>query len=98
MASRPPEIVAAVRRIAVVAILAGIGLVGVALMWWASFYRGIGLTDALSCLYARGGTCGFITRVAGEAGRVAYSPSIFWLGAGSLVGGGLVRLGIAVRA
>jgi len=97
MASRPPEIVAAVQRIAVLAIIGGIVLLGVALVWWASFYRGIGLADALSCLYARGGTCGFIMHVAGEAGRMAYSPSIFWLGAGSLVGGGLLRLGIAVR-
>jgi cytochrome bd-type quinol oxidase subunit 1 len=98
MVSRPPEIVAVVQRIAVLAVLGGIFLLCAALAWWASFYREIGLADALSCLYARGGTCGFITHVAGEAGRMAYSPSIFWLGAGSLVGGGLLRLGIAVRA
>jgi hypothetical protein len=98
MASQPPEIVAAVRCIAGLAILGGIGLLCVALVWWASFYWAIGLADALSCLYARGGTCGFITHVAGEAGRMAYSPSIFWLGAGSLVGGGFLRVGIAVGA
>jgi hypothetical protein len=98
MGSQPPEIVAAVQRIAAVAILGGIGLLCVAVVWWASFYRAIGLVDTLSCLYARGGTCGFITHVAGETGRMSYSPAIFWLGAGSLVGGGLVRLGIAVRA
>jgi hypothetical protein len=98
MALRPPDIVAAIQRIAVLATLGGIFLLCVALVWWASFYRAIGLADALSCLYARGGTCRLITHVAGEAGRMAYSPAVFWLGAGSLLGGGLVRLGIAVRA
>jgi hypothetical protein len=90
------DIVAAIGRLAVPAIIVGVTLIAVALLWWGFFYRPIGLGPALSCLYARGGTCGFIRHVAAEAGRVAYSPAVFWLGAFSLACGGVARIAVAM--
>jgi hypothetical protein len=89
-------IVAAIGRLAVPAIIAGTALIVVALLWWGFFFRPIGLRPALSCLYARGGTCGFIRHVAAEAGRVAYSPAVFWLGAFTLACGGVARIAAAM--
>jgi hypothetical protein len=60
------------------------------------FYRSVGLGPAFSCLYGRGGTCDFIRHVAAEAGRVAYSPKVFRLGAVVLAGGSVVRLAVAM--
>jgi hypothetical protein len=84
------------RRLSTLAIVAGLVLVGGALLWWGAFYRPIGLGPALSCLYARGGTCGFVQHVAAAAGRRAYSPAVFRLGMVVLAGGSFVRLAIAL--
>jgi hypothetical protein len=89
-------IVVALRRLSVLAMFGGLGLIGIAVVWWATFYRPYGLAPAVSCLYARGGSCGFIIHIAGEAGRVAYSPSVLWLGVFSLVGGTVARLLLAI--
>jgi hypothetical protein len=98
MAGARADSAVALRRLSLLAIVAGLALVALALLWWADFYRPVGLARALSCLYARGGSCGFIRHVAAEAGRVAYSPVLFWLGAGSFSGGAAARLALAILA
>jgi hypothetical protein len=90
-----PRAAAALRRLAGLAIVLGLGLIAAAVVWWAIFFHPVGLADAASCLYSRGGACLFVRRVAAAAGRVAYSPSVFWLGAASLVGGLVLRAGAA---
>ena len=95
MRRQSPRVVAALRRLANLAIVLGLCLVLVALLWWASFFGPIGLAEAASCLYARGGACLFIRYVATAAGRVAYSPLVFWLGTASLAGGLALRWGAA---
>lgn len=96
MARLGPDIAHAVQRLSLLAILFGIAVVALALFWWADFYRPAGLGHAMSCVYARGGSCGFIRHVAAEAGRVAYSPALFWLGAGTFSGGAAARLALAI--
>jgi len=95
MRRQSPCAVAALRLLAGLAIVLGLFLLVVALLWWAIFFRPVGLADAASCLYSRGGACLFIRDVAATAGRVAYSPAIFWLGATSLAGGLALRWGAA---
>jgi hypothetical protein len=91
-----PDIVAGSRRLSVLAILGGLALLAAALLWWGWFYRLIGLGPAFPCLYGGGDTCGFIRHVAAEAGRVAYSPAVFRLGAVALAGGSVARLAVAM--
>jgi hypothetical protein len=86
------DVVAAIRRLSVLAILGGLALLVAALLWWGYFYRAIGLGSTVSCLYASGGTCDFIRHVAAEAGRRAYSPTVFRLAVVLLAGGSVVRL------
>jgi len=90
------KIAIGVRRLSLLAIVIGLVLVVAALLWWGFFYRSIGLGVALSCLYARGGSCDFIRHVAAEAGRAAYTPALFRLGVVALAGGSLARVAIAV--
>lgn len=96
MARAGPGTAVAIRHLSLLAIVAGFALVALAVFWWADFYRPVGLDRAISCLYARGGSCGFIRHVAAEAGRVAYSPVLFWLGAVSFSGGVAARLALAI--
>jgi hypothetical protein len=91
-----PGIAAAIRRLSELAIVSGLVIVLAALVWWARFYGPIGLGATVACLYARSGTCDFIRHVAAEAGRVAYSPTLFRLGAVSLAGGVVARLAVAL--
>ncbi len=93
MRSKSQRAAAVLRLFASLAIGLGLCLLVVALLWWATFFRPVGLADAASCLYSRGGACLFIRDVAATAGRVAYSPAIFWLGAASLAGGLALRWG-----
>src|SRR5207302_2213295 len=83
-----PQIVTLAGWAALLAMIGGGVVTGAALLWWFDFYRGIGLGDAVSCIYSRSGACGFIARVAAEAGRMAYSPKLFWLGILAFCGGG----------
>jgi hypothetical protein len=91
-----PDIVAGIRRLSMLAVLSGLALLAIALLWWGWFYRPVGLGSAFSCLYGGGGACDFIRHVAAEAGRVAYSPKVFRLGAVALAGGSVVRLAVAM--
>jgi hypothetical protein len=91
-----PDIVAGIRHLSVLAILGGFALLAVALLWWGWFYRLIGLGPGFPCLYGGGRTCDFIRHVAAEAGRVAYSPAVFRLGAVALAGGSVARLAVAM--
>lgn len=88
--------------IALLAVGGGLVVTLAAICWWAIFYGGVvgraapgDLENALSCLYSSRGVCGFIPGMARAAGRVAYSPALFWLGICSVVGGVATRLLLA---
>jgi hypothetical protein len=89
-------VVAAIRRLSLLAIIVGFALIAGAVLWWGYFYRAIGLGSTVSCLYASGGTCDFIRHVAAEAGRRAYSPTVFRLGVVLLTGGSVIRLAVTL--
>jgi hypothetical protein len=75
----------------------GIILLVAALLWWATFYGGIvkqlggTLSDAFSCLYSSGGSCGLAAGIAQMLGKTPYSPFIFWIGALGFAVGGLMK-------
>jgi hypothetical protein len=96
--------VAAIGRIAWLAVGGGLLVTLAALGWWASFYGDVigregqgSLANAISCLYSRSGICGFIPSMAHEAGKMAYSPAVFWLGISLLLSGVATRLVLARR-
>ena len=96
--------VAAISRIAWLAVGGGLLVTLAALAWWASFYADVvgrdgqgSLANAVACLYSRSGICGFIPSMAHEAGKMAYSPSLFWLGISLLLSGVAVRLALSRR-
>jgi hypothetical protein len=75
-----------------------------AVIWWATFYGGVvnqdaqgDLRNAIQCLYSRRGVCGFIPSVARSAGRVAYSPTVFWFGICLILSGVAMKLLLARR-
>ncbi len=88
--------------LALLASVTGLALTLIAISWWAYAFNGIassgGYRNALSCLYSPGGICGFITAVAHQEGRVAYSPNLFRCGIVLLIGGGIVRLALPRKA
>jgi hypothetical protein len=92
------DVVVAIRRLSLLAVIGGLALVIGAVLWWGYFYRAIGLGSTVSCLYASGGTCDFIRHVAAEAGRRAYSPTAFRLAVVLLTGGSVVRIAVALWA
>ena len=92
-------------RIAWLAIAGGLVVTVTAIIWWAVFYGNIigegaqaTLRQAFSCLYSNRGVCGFIPGMARASGRLAYSPSLFWLGVCLLLSGMAMRLLVARRA
>ena len=92
-------------RIAWLAIAGGLVVTVAAIIWWAVFYGNIigegaqaTLRQAFSCLYSNRGVCGFIPGMTRASGRLAYSPSLFWLGVCLLLSGMAMRLLVARRA
>jgi hypothetical protein len=92
-------------RIAWIAIGGGVLVTVAAVVWWASFYGGIigqngqgRLVNALTCVYSSRGVCGFVSGTARQAGRLAYSPTIFWFGICLLLSGAAMRLLLARQA
>jgi hypothetical protein len=92
-------------RIAWIAIGGGVLIIVAAVVWWASFYGDIvnrdgqgRLVNALACVYSNRGVCGFVSGMARQAGRLAYSPTIFWFGICLLLSGAAMRLLLAKRA
>ena len=71
-------------------VLMGTGgvILGVAIIWWFSFYsevvnelgRGKGWDDALVCLYSSSGGCAIISGLAKFGGATPYEPLVFWVG------------------
>jgi hypothetical protein len=98
-------VVAALGRIAWLAVGSG-GLITLgAIGWWANFYGDVvgrsgqgSLANAFQCLYSRRGICGFIPSMAHEAGKMAYSPTVFWFGISLLLTGVAIRLVLARRS
>src|SRR6185437_1027782 len=96
----PKEPVAAVLgRIAWLAVAAGGVITLAAIGWWASFYGNVvrsngeaSLANAFPCLYSTHGVCGFIPSMAHAAGKMAYSPAVFWFGISLLLTGIALRL------
>lgn len=77
-----------------------------ALVWWFTFYSSVvrefsratgsqgegSVFEAMSCLYSSSGMCAVVTGIAALAGRTAYEPLVFWVGAVALVVGVLIRV------
>jgi hypothetical protein len=95
------------RRLGNLLIVAGAGVVGIAFIWWLSFYSSIkedlaqvpgrvpgadSVFDAINCLYSSSGICALVAGVAKLAGRTVYEPMLFWFGLAGLALGLLVRL------
>jgi hypothetical protein len=98
-------VVAALGRIAWLVLLGGALITLAAVGWWARFYGDVvgpggqgSLANAFPCLYSTRGVCGFIPSMAHEAGKMAYSPTVFWFGISLLLAGIVLRLILARQA
>jgi hypothetical protein len=98
-------VVAALGRIAWLAVAGGGFITLAAIGWWANFYSEVvgrdgqgSLANAFQCLYSRRGICGFIPSMAHDAGKMAYSPTVFWFGISLLLTGIAIRLLLARRS
>ena len=85
-------------------IVLALGVVGVlaSVFWWYRFYgdlvaasRGTSkLGDAFPCLYSDAGGCGFVSGLSQLAGGTPYEPTVFWVSAGVLILGIVLRLSV----
>lgn len=84
-------------KLANILLIGGIALVGIAILWWMSFYGSLAMefgktpSDTLSCLYSSGGPCGFVAGFAQMGGKTPYSPFLFWIGVVAAVIGGVIK-------
>jgi hypothetical protein len=87
---------ASLGRLSGIAIGLGILLIAGAIGWWALFYSEVlgdaDLAGALPCVYGHTGSCASIPAMAKAAGKVPYSPQLFWLGVVVLLGGMAARI------
>jgi len=94
-----------VGRIAGLVVVAGLAVTLGAVAWWATFYGGVagpdghgGLAGVVRCVWSNRGACGVASGMARGAGKLAYTPTLFWLGVSLLLAGIAARLALSRRA
>ena len=87
-----------IRKLSFILIVAGVSLSVVSVVWWLLFHAqvvqslGARLSDLLPCLWSSSGSCTLISAGASFMGKTAYTPTIFWIAIGSLLGGVVLNM------
>jgi hypothetical protein len=89
------------KRFSEIVCLAGVLAIAASVTWWAISYRNVissvvGPRDTLAnftmCIYSNGGPCTLIQVIARARGHNLYAPMYFWISAGILTLGVLLRI------